>query len=140
MPIIDYRTAPSRVPMPKTTIATSQTVFDGGGHFDLASTNVPPEQSAEPSGRSACLTQDAPLPGELERILHDALAKAGSAELRRIRVRIEGSDVLLVGQVSSYYLKQLAQEAMRRFIGKMQICNCISVDGHNVDGRRLRPR
>lgn len=119
--------------MPKTTIAPSRTVFDGGAHFDRAPADTPSEQSA--------ILKPATMPAEeLEMIFRDALAKTGAAELRAIRVRVEGSKILLSGRVSTYYLKQLAQEAMRRLTGAMQICNSISVDDLKADGRRRGPR
>jgi osmotically-inducible protein OsmY len=126
-----YLTAPSRVPMPNTTTATSRTVFDGGAHFESTSTKSPLGPSATPE-------QDAAPSAELVKTLQESLSRTGSAELRRIGVRIEGSHVLLSGHVSSFYLKQLAQEAMRRFTGEMQICNGLSVDGRQGGGQSDR--
>ena len=61
------------------------------------------------------------------KMLRDALAKAGQGELRRIRVGIDDRTVFLTGEVSSFYLKQAAQEAVRPYAIGLDICNELTV-------------
>lgn len=61
------------------------------------------------------------------RIRH-LLSASPIAELRRIRVQQEGDRVLLMGQVRSFYLKQMAQETVRRAGTGIHIVNSVSVD------------
>ena len=46
---------------------------------------------------------------------------------RKWRFEAEGSRVVLRGQVGTYYLKQMAQEVVRRVDGVEQIDNCLEV-------------
>ncbi len=69
-------------------------------------------------------------------MLRDALAKAGQGELRRIRVGIDDRTVFLTGEVSSFYLKQAAQEAVRPYAIGLDICNELTVT-RNENANRL---
>jgi osmotically-inducible protein OsmY len=46
---------------------------------------------------------------------------------RSLRFETEGSRVVLQGSVSSYFQKQMAQEAIRKVEGVEQIENCLEV-------------
>lgn len=60
-----------------------------------------------------------------------ALAESPVYELRDVRAAIENGKVVLSGTVSSFYHKQLAQEAVRAIAGpgEYEIINRISVRG-----------
>lgn len=55
----------------------------------------------------------------------------GSAHNALRQVRVEGGDgaLILSGTVSSYYLKQLAQELLMRHRGELRLDNRICVSG-----------
>ena len=110
--------ADARIPVPKPARRRIQKVFDGGAHFDEAAAATDPSNL---EGREVSVTPDK------EQIFLDALAVAGSAELRRVRVEIEDGHVRLSGRVSTYYLKQVAQEVSRPFAIGLQISNDINV-------------
>jgi len=46
---------------------------------------------------------------------------------RTLRIETVGSRVVLQGSVSSYFQKQMAQEAIRKVEGVEQIDNCLEV-------------
>jgi len=50
-------------------------------------------------------------------------------ELRRLSVEETGDEVVLRGQVTSYYVKQLAQEALRTHLDGRALHNMITVVG-----------
>ena len=64
---------------------------------------------------------------ERETILRSALSQAGRGELKRIRVDVDGDTVRLRGRVTSYYLKQVAQEAIRPLAIGLRIDNRVQV-------------
>ncbi len=64
----------------------------------------------------------------------DVLAKAQLAlsestvyALREVVIRSEGDTLVLVGQVSSFYHKQLAQELVRQHAEGLEVVNTIHV-------------
>jgi len=64
----------------------------------------------------------------------DVLAKAQVAlsestvyALREVVIRSEGETLVLVGQVSSFYHKQLAQELVRQHAEGLEVVNTIHV-------------
>ncbi len=58
----------------------------------------------------------------------DALLTASSQpELRRLRVTESDAEVVITGRVSSYYLKQLAQEALRPAVFGRKLLNRVEV-------------
>lgn len=61
------------------------------------------------------------------RIRH-LLAESPIAEVRRVRVEQQGDQVFLQGRVRSFYVKQMAQETVRRAVGKLRIVNSVSVE------------
>lgn len=61
-----------------------------------------------------------------ERILAE-LRQDGHGELGKVKVDCDGHWVELTGRVSSFYLKQLAQEAVRRVAPGRQIFNEVQV-------------
>lgn len=58
-----------------------------------------------------------------------ALRDTGHVALLGLKIRLIGKSCYLQGNVSSYYLKQLAQEAIRPHLRGIRICNLVSV-GH----------
>jgi hypothetical protein len=56
----------------------------------------------------------------LKRSLHPAL--------RHLRVETNDSDLIISGRVTSYYLKQLAQETIMPVRGELQLVNRIAVE------------
>lgn len=70
-----------------------------------------------------------------------ALQQNPVAALRNVEVYEEGGRLVLTGRLRSYYLKQLAQEAVLRVVSaEVQIENCIVVErkapGSSDDFRR----
>jgi osmotically-inducible protein OsmY len=65
----------------------------------------------------------------------DSIAKAAlrrfrcshNLELRRLRCESYGGNLIICGQVSTYYLKQLAQETIRSLEGVVRIVNRLEV-------------
>ena len=48
-------------------------------------------------------------------------------QLRRLVVTANDSEVVITGRVSSYYMKQLAQEALRPALGARRLFNRVEV-------------
>jgi hypothetical protein len=48
-------------------------------------------------------------------------------QLRRLVVTVSEAEVTITGQVSSYYMKQLAQEALRPTLGERRLVNLVEV-------------
>ena len=48
-------------------------------------------------------------------------------QLRRLVVTVSEEEVVITGQVPSYYLKQLAQEAVRPAVGQRRLRNRVEV-------------
>jgi hypothetical protein len=63
----------------------------------------------------------------LRRMLAHRLRTAGYPELRKLRVTVRDGTIGLHGEVSSYYLKQLAQEVVRRFDRNTELKNAVRV-------------
>lgn len=55
------------------------------------------------------------------------LSKSSIRELRHLQVDGVANELQLSGEVSSFYHKQLAQEAVRRVAGDMQVVNLVHV-------------
>ncbi len=49
------------------------------------------------------------------------------AHLRRLTVTENDAEVVITGRVPSYYLKQLAQEALRHTLGARRLSNRVEV-------------
>ncbi|MCO8123275.1 BON domain-containing protein [Stieleria sp. TO1_6] len=62
-----------------------------------------------------------------EAIFQDALCKHSCSEFRSIEIELTDGQITLHGQVSSFYLKQLAQETVRPYAIGLQIDNRIVV-------------
>jgi osmotically-inducible protein OsmY len=56
-----------------------------------------------------------------------ALSASPLPELRRLVVETTETEVVISGRVSSYYLKQLAQEAVRIAVGHRRLLNRVTV-------------
>jgi hypothetical protein len=48
-------------------------------------------------------------------------------QLRQLVVTVNEAEIVITGRVSSYYMKQLAQEALRRSVGDRRIRNHVEV-------------
>ena len=57
----------------------------------------------------------------------DALTSSPIGQLRRLIVIANDSQVVITGQVSSYYFKQMAQETVRPLIGDRLLLNHVEV-------------
>lgn len=57
----------------------------------------------------------------------DALAHSPLGHLRRLVVVENDAEVVITGTVSSYYLKQMAQETIRYAVGTRRILNHVEV-------------
>lgn len=55
------------------------------------------------------------------------LADSPIPQLRRLHVTMTDFEVVITGTVPSYYLKQLAQEAVRNVVGRRRIVNRVVV-------------
>ncbi|WDQ14860.1 BON domain-containing protein [Rhodopirellula sp. P2] len=67
------------------------------------------------------------------------MRRVGHGELRDIRVDVSDQGVVLQGRVSSFYLKQLAQEAVRPLSRSLRIRNQIDVTGKKPLARNRLP-
>lgn len=66
----------------------------------------------------------APIPSS---VAHQALDQSPRVLLRRLRVEENDTTVTVQGQVSSYYLKQLAQETLRPILAGRKLVNQVQV-------------
>jgi hypothetical protein len=57
----------------------------------------------------------------------DVLTASPLPQLRRLVVTATDREVVITGRVSSYYLKQLAQEALRAALGDRKLLNQVEV-------------
>lgn len=57
----------------------------------------------------------------------DVLTTSPLPELRRLVVTVNLDEVVITGQVRSYYLKQMAQEALRPTLGDRRLLNLVEV-------------
>ena len=57
----------------------------------------------------------------------DALTSSPLGQLRRLVVICDDTKVVITGQVSSYYLKQMAQETVRPALGARTLLNRVEV-------------
>ncbi|HET6574128.1 MAG TPA: BON domain-containing protein [Fimbriiglobus sp.] len=55
------------------------------------------------------------------------LSASPMPELRRLVVTASENEVVITGRVSSYYLKQLAQESVRGAVGVRKLLNRVEV-------------
>ena len=64
------------------------------------------------------------------RVLDDLLISSPMPELRRLIVTFDDDEVVITGCVSTYYLKQLAQESLRCAVGHRKLINRVTVTGN----------
>ncbi|HVL15304.1 MAG TPA: BON domain-containing protein [Gemmata sp.] len=57
----------------------------------------------------------------------DVLTASPLPQLRRLVVTATEEEIVITGRVSSYYMKQLAQEAIRPTVGERRIVNHVEV-------------
>ena len=60
--------------------------------------------------------------------IHDALITNPHVPIQQVRIEAEDGRVVLKGQVSSFFQKQMAQEAVRRVDGVQRIDNLLQVN------------
>lgn len=65
---------------------------------------------------------DSPLPQPA-----DALTASPHTHLRQLVVTVSEAEVVITGRVPSYYLKQMAQEAVRPSLGRRRLRNQVQV-------------
>jgi osmotically-inducible protein OsmY len=82
-----------------------------------------PEPLSSARDRNDQQHADAALAGRIDR----ALRGTGYLALRGLRVTVVGGRVTLAGRVSSYYLKQVAQEAVLSVAGACRLRNDVEV-------------
>ncbi len=63
----------------------------------------------------------------LESCVDKALRESPLTSLRRLRVEETDEEVVLTGTVSSYYLKQMAQETILPVLGRRELLNRVKV-------------
>ena len=56
-----------------------------------------------------------------------ALTASPLGQLRRLTVTADDTQVVITGRVSSYYLKQMAQETVRPVLGERTLLNRVEV-------------
>jgi hypothetical protein len=57
----------------------------------------------------------------------EALLRSSIPALRKLQVEERDLELVLIGAVSSYYLKQLAQETVMPFLGARELKNQVAV-------------
>lgn len=57
----------------------------------------------------------------------EVLHKSPLPQLRRLHVVVNEQEVIITGQVTSYYMKQLAQESLRPLLGRRRLVNRVEV-------------
>lgn len=78
--------------------------------------------------RTRRLPADSPVEEDAVRQARQILANCPYAELQQVACQRENETLQLTGQVGSFYLKQLAQEIVRKVNGVGQIDNQLVVD------------
>lgn len=74
-----------------------------------------------------CTPDSNTVEGDLERAIYARLIGSPYREVRHARAVISGESVVLLGNVSTYFVKQMAQEAIRGFTGHLRIDNQLNV-------------
>ncbi|MCS7022137.1 MAG: BON domain-containing protein [Gemmataceae bacterium] len=62
--------------------------------------------------------------------LADVLRNSPLPQLRRLNVIVNEQEVIISGKVTSYYMKQLAQESLRPWLGRRRLINRVEVCRH----------
>ena len=60
----------------------------------------------------------------------EVLTTSPLPQLRRLVVTVSDVEIVITGKVSSYYMKQLAQEALRPTVGDRRLLNRVEVCQH----------
>ena len=94
-----------------------------------ASGSSPAHPAVSPPSRRRSGLREARAHRQLSERIRSELAHDGHHELGRVRVNCDGHWVELSGKVSSFYLKQRAQEAVRRVAPGRQVFNEVQVSG-----------
>jgi len=58
---------------------------------------------------------------------NEILTTSPLPQLRRLVVTVNEGEIVITGRVSSYYMKQLAQEALRSTVGDRRLLNHVEV-------------
>ena len=86
-------------------------------------------KESEIKDAATCVSGDA----ESEEAVRQQLARSGHCGLRTLQVRVDREGILLAGEVSTYFLKQTAQEIARIVCPDHQIRNTIVVSDPKPD-------
>ena len=70
---------------------------------------------------------------QLYAVAQHALASSGVYALRDLTVEPHNEGLLITGAVSSFYLKQLAQEVVLAAAGAVELVNSVRVTDNNQD-------
>ncbi len=65
--------------------------------------------------------------GEVCDVVKQSLRDCGINQLKDITCESQGQIIILRGRVDSFYLKQLAQEIVKKLVPKIQISNLVIV-------------
>ena len=60
----------------------------------------------------------------------EVLTTSPLPQLRRLVVTVNEAEIVITGRVTSYYMKQLAQEALRPTLGDRRLSNRVEVCPH----------
>jgi hypothetical protein len=71
--------------------------------------------------------RDLDLDDDFVEMLYQALTSTGLNALKTVRIELRKNQVVLHGVVSSYYLKQMAQEAIRPILFGLSVRNRLQV-------------
>ena len=58
----------------------------------------------------------------------EALQQSPQPLLRRLRIQETDEEIVIVGKLPTYFLKQLAQETIRPALGERRLINLVVVD------------
>jgi hypothetical protein len=97
------------------------------GEFDVDSLHVVSDCALEGKSLADSSPDSSEVSLEKYSIVKSALARTRIGELKRVRVEVDAASVTLRGNVSSFYLKQLAQESIRSLALGLSIRNELSV-------------
>jgi osmotically-inducible protein OsmY len=82
-------------------------------------------------GRDASTDSRSDEDQQLERRVRNFLAQRSVPGLRRLAIEVDGTSVVLRGQVRSYYEKQLAVHCCRRVAGVIDVVDAIEVSSND---------
>ncbi len=72
-------------------------------------------------------TNNAPVPSKVE-LLRISFDQLGYQQLNNVKCEVDGNDLILSGQLKSFYLKQIAQSVAIKIPGVESVQNRIEVE------------